>query len=480
MVENRRQIEISEFLIELEKFLNENNAPLRFLDNVAALKQQLNYSLDDTALNNICVEVDNLLAYIGKKFDTGTNDTNQNMYAQSQAAMQQMQATWANYQNAFSTTQQSYYNQHAPIISETEKDMREMLNIKAHYEDVMDQGRFTNYFAQVETKFNNRNADLLKQCTQSLYQNGDNTIKYIYGVVKQTQTPDGSLNAREFYNSYERNSSIQSQQMINYADEVSKSSNCIKQFVSTLRDGVDEAIAKVKKKKTILLVVPFIALLLIGIVLIGTEIMMSVDAKRKEEARNLEQQTEVQYADDDYIAEGDDTSEDKNVIEQEIDYAKDAGMEIVEGAEDAVNEVIDNAEESVNNMVDSAGRTLTDTVDNAVNRFIQIVLFAFIIIFVIAYALYAIIIASSSKRWIRKAVAKILAPKMDQFTNDNVLWGAVQQQYATVGNSLNQSFANAYAQLVNNPAVQQQSYANQNVNSFNNILANWNNVKRTY
>lgn len=238
---------IIDVLDSLELFASEKGFPMRVLDSVRELKEEAGTAAGDAQTEQLILETDELIRHIGKKYaEKESEELPLEVNRVSSADVEErVREILSNCKMENKEMLLSYTQGQSAVITEAAQWMQEILNTRAHYNELKNMGRFCGFFTAIENRMQSRTADALQAFTEALCKSYDSAMTKLRGLFTKLKDEKFHVRQRDFYMEYDNKYDLIKQRIRTKGMALAQTGREIQEFAA----GCVEPLSKLKKKQ---------------------------------------------------------------------------------------------------------------------------------------------------------------------------------------------------------------------------------------
>ena len=429
-----------ELLTSMEMIAQEKNMKLWIFDRIKELKTCLKKNLSEIELDQKILEIDEIAEYIQKQISPDTieeciiddltivslEEVKHNIRDVIEESVEKNKYLIGSYVKA----QQTY-------IEEAERNMKEIGNAEALYNQIQNSGNFCSFFGQIGKKLNVQIANSAKQFAEAAFQNYDVATNKVKNMLSNIQEKNLHTSKKELYHKYDTHYDLIKQELKEQANEKEYGGKAIERFGEEHTENVEKILKRNKKKRKYYKLVPLIIVLLLCFI---PKIISSVTENTV------------------HVEEIDQTDEGKSEIVKEL-LGK-LGKQILEKKDVLV--ILKTIGKGMITVVKTIGKGMLGTG----------------IIIAVSYWIYIEKVNKWYKQWVSSEVSTYLMPELEKFWQETALIEKVEESFVEISMELK----NDYYELLNgilSDRTAETVIVDSREMEFQQIYKEWNIVKKS-
>ena len=257
------------FLNSLEQFGMERNLPLRVLDSIRELREDIE-NADEQSLEQILFEVEPLLKHMRKKYqESGETEI---VPMQGMADTVSMEDVTDRIKeiidNGLADARERSRicsNEQSQTVLELERGLREIQHTRAHYKEIGNAGRFQSFCNQVETKYNTRLSHSMSTYADALCQDCDQMLTKIRAILTKIKDQKVHVSQREFWVAYDNRGDLIKRRIQSTAAKIAGEQKAIGRWAATLLPKLDKSKKKLFWKRLLGILAPWLGVLVLAL-----------------------------------------------------------------------------------------------------------------------------------------------------------------------------------------------------------------------
>lgn len=424
MLMSKKQAKAMELLSSMEMIAQEKDMKLWIFDRIRELKACLKKNLSEMEMDFKILEIDEIAEYIQKQI---SSDTVEECIVDDLTTVSLEEVKY-NIRNVMEESVEknkylvgSYVKAQQTYIEEAERNMKEIGNAEALYNQIQNSGIFCNFFGQIGKKLDMQIGNSAKQFVETAFRNCDGAINKIKNIFFSMQNESLHKNKKELYHKYDAQSNLLKQEMENRVTSMTYGGEVIEEFGKKHSERIEKILKRNKRKRKFYKLLPVLVVLTLWFAprAINKLIDIITDTKKVDQANT----------------------------ESGIDFLK---------------KLIDIVEDLMKN----GGSILV----------VIVVAGIFIALF---YWVYLHKVEEWYKQWVASEASAYLMPALERFWQETELIEKVEESFVEISTELKNNYYELLDGILNDRTVEEVVIVDSREMEFQQIYREWNIVKKS-